>query len=115
MQHFTNVHNVLHLLAIPHSLHVLNCGGKSELLRVVSFVDSPGHESLMANMLSGSALMDGAILVVAANERVPQPQTREHLFALQVLGIQQIVIVQNKVDLTAYEKLSLISMKSKNL
>ena len=48
----------------------------------------------MANMLSGSALMDGAILVVAANERVPQPQTREHLFALQVLGIQQIVIVQ---------------------
>ena len=55
-------------------------------------------------MLSGSALMDGAILVLVANERVPQPATREHLFALQVLGIQQIVIVQNKVDLTAYEK-----------
>ena len=54
-----------------------NCGGKSELLRVVSFVDSPGHESLMANMLSGAALMDGGILVVAANEKVPQPQTRE--------------------------------------
>jgi translation initiation factor 2 subunit 3 len=56
----------------------------------------------MANMLSGSALMDGAILVIAANERVPQPQTREHLLALQVLGIQQIVIVQNKADLTDY-------------
>ncbi|HZC49360.1 MAG TPA: translation initiation factor IF-2 subunit gamma [Nitrososphaeraceae archaeon] len=81
-----------------------NCGGKSELIRVVSFVDSPGHESLMANMLSGAALMDGSILVVAANEKVPQPQTREHLLALQVLGIQQIVIVQNKVDLTEYEK-----------
>ena len=80
------------------------CEGKSELLRVVSFVDSPGHESLMANMLSGSALMDGAILVVAANDRVPQPQTREHLVALQVLGIKQIVIVQNKVDLTDSEK-----------
>jgi translation initiation factor 2 subunit 3 len=80
------------------------CEGKSELLRVVSFVDSPGHESLMANMLSGSALMDGAILVVAANDRVPQPQTREHLLALQVLGIKQIVIVQNKVDLTDSEK-----------
>ncbi len=79
-----------------------NCGKDNELLRVVSFVDSPGHESLMANMLSGSALMDGAILVVAANEKVPQPQTREHLLALQVLGIQQIVIVQNKVDLTDY-------------
>ena len=80
-----------------------NCGGKSELQRVVSFVDSPGHESLMANMLSGGALMDGAILVVAANEKVPQPQTREHLLALQVLGITQIVIVQNKVDLAESE------------
>ena len=81
-----------------------NCGEKSELQRVVSFVDSPGHESLMANMLSGGALMDGAILVVAANEKVPQPQTREHLLALQVLGITQIVIVQNKVDLAESEK-----------
>lgn len=81
-----------------------NCGGKSELLRVVSFVDSPGHESLMANMLSGAALMDGAILVMAANEKVPQPQTREHLLALSVLGIQQIVLVQNKADLTEYQE-----------
>jgi translation initiation factor 2 subunit 3 len=80
------------------------CGGKAELLRVVSFVDSPGHESLMANMLSGSALMDGAILVMAANEKVPQPQTREHLLALSVLGIQQLVLVQNKADLTTYEE-----------
>jgi translation initiation factor 2 subunit 3 len=82
----------------------INCGGKSELLRVVSFVDSPGHESLMANMLSGAALMDGAILVMAANEKVPQPQTREHLLALSVLGIQQIVLVQNKADLAQYEE-----------
>jgi translation initiation factor 2 subunit 3 len=81
-----------------------NCGKESELQRVVSFVDSPGHESLMANMLSGGALMDGAILVIAANENVPQPQTREHLLALQVLGIKQIVIVQNKVDLTETDK-----------
>jgi translation initiation factor 2 subunit 3 len=81
-----------------------NCGKESELQRVVSFVDSPGHESLMANMLSGGALMDGAILVIAANEKVPQPQTREHLLAMQVLGIKQIVIVQNKVDLTETDK-----------
>ena len=80
-----------------------NCGGETELSRVVSFVDSPGHESLMANMLSGSALMDGALLLVAANEKVPRPQTKEHLLALQTLGIRQIVIVQNKVDLLAYE------------
>lgn len=81
-----------------------NCGGESELSRVVSFVDSPGHESLMANMLSGSALMDGALLLVAANEKVPRPQTKEHLLALQTLGIKQIVIVQNKVDLLPYNE-----------
>ena len=81
-----------------------NCGGESELSRVVSFVDSPGHESLMANMLSGSALMDGALLLVAANEKVPKPQTKEHLLALHTLGIKQIVIVQNKVDLQTYDE-----------
>ncbi len=81
-----------------------NCGGESELSRVVSFVDSPGHESLMANMLSGSALMDGALLVVAANEKVPRPQTKEHLLALETLGMQQIVVVQNKVDLLTYKE-----------
>ena len=81
-----------------------NCGDESELSRVVSFVDSPGHESLMANMLSGSALMDGALLLVAANEQVPKPQTQEHLLALQTLGIQQIVVLQNKVDLLSYDE-----------
>ncbi|RDJ32113.1 MAG: translation initiation factor IF-2 subunit gamma [Crenarchaeota archaeon] len=80
-----------------------NCGKESELTRVVSFVDSPGHESLMANMLSGSALMDGALLVVSANEKVPRPQTKEHLLALETLGIKQIVVVQNKVDLVSYK------------
>ena len=80
------------------------CGGQSELSRVVSFVDSPGHESLMANMLSGAALMDGALLVVGANHKVPQMQTEEHLLALQILGIRQIVVVQNKVDLLSYER-----------
>ncbi len=79
------------------------CGGKSELQRVVSFVDSPGHESLMANMLSGTAVMDGAVLVIAANEVVPKPQTREHFLALQILEIKNLVITQNKVDLVSYE------------
>ncbi|MFN4337023.1 MAG: translation initiation factor IF-2 subunit gamma [Candidatus Nitrosocaldus sp.] len=81
-----------------------NCSNECELSRVVSFVDSPGHESLMANMLSGAALMDGAILVIAANEPVPKPQTREHMMALKILGIRSIVVVQNKVDLVDYEE-----------
>src|SRR5487761_365815 len=79
-------------------------GGKATLLRVVSFVDTPGHESLMANMLSGAAVMDGSILVIAANEKVPQPQTREHLLALQMLGMKHIVIAQNKIDLVPDEE-----------
>lgn len=76
-----------------------NCGSTAELLRVVSFVDAPGHETLMAIMLSGAAIMDGAVLVIAANEHCPQPQTREHLTALDIAGIKNIVIVQNKIDL----------------
>ena len=75
------------------------CGRKTSLLRAVSFVDAPGHESLMTNMLAGAFLMDGAILVIAANEQVPKPQTREHLQALQMLGMKRIVIAQNKIDL----------------
>ncbi|MCD6542851.1 MAG: translation initiation factor IF-2 subunit gamma [Thermoplasmata archaeon] len=77
------------------------CGSKTELLRVVSFIDAPGHETLMAVMLSGSSLMDGAILLIAANEPCPQPQTREHLMAMEIAGIKNIVIVQNKVDLVS--------------
>lgn len=75
------------------------CGDDCELQRVVSFVDAPGHEALMATMLSGAAVMDGAILVVAADEHCPQPQTREHLAAIEVVGVDKVVIVQNKIDI----------------
>ena len=75
------------------------CGGKAIFVRKVSFIDAPGHESLMATMLSGASIIDGAILLVAANEECPLSQTREHLMALEILGIKNIVIVQNKIDL----------------
>ena len=48
--------------------------------------------------------MDGAILVIAANEKCPQPQTREHLMALNIVGIKNIVIAQNKIELVSKEK-----------
>ena len=76
-----------------------SCGSKGEFVRAVSFVDAPGHEALMATMLSGAAIMDGAILVIAADELCPQPQTREHLAAADVIGIKNIIIVQNKIDI----------------
>ena len=75
-----------------------NCGKAAEFLRAVSFVDCPGHEVLMTTMLSGAAVMDGALLVIAVDSDVPQPQTREHLAALEIVGVQNIVVVQNKVD-----------------
>jgi translation initiation factor 2 subunit 3 len=81
-----------------------NCGSKTEFHRAVSFVDAPGHETLMATMLSGAALMDGALLLVAANEKCPQPQTKEHLMALSIIGIDKIIIVQNKIDIVTREQ-----------
>ena len=81
-----------------------NCGADAEYLRAVSFVDAPGHETLMATMLSGAALMDGALLLVAANEKCPQPQTKEHLMALSIIGIDKIIIVQNKIDIVTREQ-----------
>ena len=83
---------------------ICDCGGKTEDIRRISFVDAPGHETLMATMLTGAATMDGAILVIAANEPCPQPQTKEHLTALEISGIKNIVIVQNKIDLVSQEQ-----------
>jgi translation initiation factor 2 subunit 3 len=81
-----------------------NCKGECELLRAVSFVDAPGHETLMATMLSGAAIMNGALLLVAANEKCPQPQTREHLMALSIIGVDKIIVVQNKIDIVTKEQ-----------
>lgn len=67
-------------------------------IEYVSFVDAPGHEMLMATMLSGAAIIDAAILVIAANEGI-KPQTKEHLMALQAKHVKDIIIVQNKLDL----------------
>jgi translation initiation factor 2 subunit 3 len=80
------------------------CGGTGTPFRSVSFVDAPGHETLMATMLSGSALMDGAMLVISASEKCPQPQTKEHLMALELVGINKIVIVQNKIDVVSQKE-----------
>ena len=76
-----------------------NCASQTVFERAISFVDAPGHEALMATMLSGAAIMDGAVLVIAADETCPQPQTREHLAATEAVGIKNIIIVQNKIDI----------------
>ena len=75
------------------------CKAETKVKRRISFVDAPGHEVLMATLLTGAAIFDGAILVIAANEKCPQAQTREHLAAMDAVGITNIIIVQNKVEL----------------
>lgn len=79
-----------------------NDKGKPEK-RYVSFVDAPGHEMLMATMLSGAAMLDAALLIIAANEGI-KPQTREHLVALQAKDVKNIIIIQNKIDLVTKEQ-----------
>ncbi len=80
-----------------------NTKGEGTALRYVSFIDTPGHEMLMATMLSGAAIINAAIIVVAANEGI-KPQTREHFMALQAKNIKNIIIVQNKIDLVSKEQ-----------
>jgi translation initiation factor 2 subunit 3 len=78
--------------------------GKWEIARTVSFLDAPGHETLMTTTIAASSILDGAVLVIAANEKCPQPQTEEHLMVLDILGIKNVVVVQNKIDLVTKEK-----------
>ena len=83
--------------------YTTNKESKGKIVRYITFVDAPGHEMLMATMLSGAAIMDAAILVVAANEGI-KPQTEEHFVALKAKKIKNIIIVQNKIDLVSKEE-----------
>jgi len=74
-------------------------GGNWRLVRHISFVDCPGHDILMATMLNGAAVMDAALLLIAGNEVCPQPQTSEHLAAVEIMRLKHIIILQNKVEL----------------
>lgn len=76
-----------------------SCSGRFQLVRHVSFVDCPGHDILMATMLNGAAVMDAAFLLIAGNESCPQPQTSEHLAAIEIMKLKHILILQNKIDL----------------
>ena len=80
------------------------CFEETEPQRTISLVDVPGHKTLMGTVLSGAALMDGCIFVISADEPCPQPQTAEHLKTLDIAGIDNIVIVQNKIDKVSEEK-----------
>ena len=75
------------------------CKMDLKLIRHVSFVDCPGHDILMATMLNGVAVMDAALLLISADQPCPQPQTTEHLAALEIMKLDNIIVLQNKIDI----------------
>ena len=83
--------------------------------RHYAHVDCPGHADYVKNMITGAAQMDGAILVVAATDG-PMPQTKEHILLARQVGVPQIVVFMNKVDLVDdAELLDLVEMEIREL
>ena len=82
------------------------CSATCKLMRHISFVDCPGHDLLMATMLTGASVMDCALLLVAGNESCPQPQTSEHLASIEIMKLEHIIILQNKIDIIMRENLA---------
>jgi len=84
-------------------------------LRHYAHVDCPGHADYVKNMITGAAQMDGAILVVAATDG-PMPQTKEHILLARQVGVPQVVVFMNKVDLVDDpELLELVEMEIREL
>jgi len=83
--------------------------------RHYAHVDCPGHADYIKNMITGAAQMDGAILVVAANDG-PMPQTREHILLARQVGVPAVVVYMNKVDMVEDEELlELVEMEVREL
>jgi len=83
--------------------------------RHYAHVDCPGHSDYVKNMITGAAQMDGAILVVAATDG-PMPQTKEHILLARQVGVPQVVVFMNKVDLVDdAELLDLVEMEIREL
>ncbi len=83
--------------------------------RHYAHVDCPGHADYIKNMITGAAQMDGAILVVGANDG-PMPQTREHILLARQVGVPSIVVFMNKVDMVDDpELLDLVELEVRDL
>src|SRR5713226_6061593 len=83
--------------------------------RHYAHIDCPGHADYIKNMITGAAQMDGAILVVAANDG-PMPQTREHLLLARQVGVPRIVVYLNKIDtVDDPELLDLVELEMREL
>jgi translation initiation factor 2 subunit 3 len=87
---------------VPSETKLKNCDKCKigmKLIRHFSWVDCPGHQSYMSTMVNGAAVMDAALIVIAADEHIPQPQTAEHLVAVELMELKHGVVALNKLDL----------------
>lgn len=75
------------------------CDSDMTLVKHVSFLDCPGHDQYMSIMVGGVCVMDAAIFVIGANAPCPMPQTKEHLAAITIAKIKNVIVCQNKIDL----------------
>src|SRR5213594_3916837 len=83
--------------------------------RHYAHIDCPGHADFIKNMITGAAQMDGAILVVAANDG-PMPQTREHILLARQVGVPRVVVFLNKIDtVDDPELIELVEMELRDL
>jgi len=95
------------------TINVCHVGYETETRRY-SHTDCPGHADYIKNMISGASQMDGAILLVAADDG-PMPQTREHLLLAKQVGVKKIVVFINKVDKADEEMAELVQIETMEL
>jgi elongation factor 1-alpha len=76
-----------------------------------TIIDAPGHKDFIKNMITGASQADAAVLVVAVTDEVLQPQTKEHVFLAKTLGVQQLIVVINKMDMVKYDQAKFTKMK----
>ena len=75
------------------------CNEEMNLMKHVSFIDTPGHNLIMATMLNGTCVMDTTILVESAANNGPASQTKEHLIATKITNLENSIVCMNKLDL----------------
>lgn len=103
-----DTHETIYHTTDSHPSSFKNESGRDcKLVNHISFVDCPGHQELIKVMLSSIALMDGAIVVVAVNDKPPaeKPQLIQHLAAIKLGRIDKIIVCLNKIDLVPKELL----------
>lgn len=113
VRHYADIDNAPEEKARGITINVAHIEYQTEN-RHYGHTDCPGHADYIKNMITGTAQMDGAILVVAATDGV-MPQTREHLLLAKQIGVEHIVVFINKVDAADQEMIELVEMEIREL